>query len=228
MILQDISFESPEENILYDETLLRLAEEGRGGEVLRFWESPKLFVVLGRVSRAEDDINIENALRDQIPVLRRCSGGGTVLQGQGCLNYSLILSKETSPQLADLKGSYQFILGRVIHALKDLGVEALFHPISDIALAGTAKKISGNAQKRSRKFILHHGTILYDFDLDAMGRYLRMPRAVPEYRLNRTHREFVANIPAAAHSIKTALCKAFPADSPASSPIIPKLFPIFR
>lgn len=226
MILQDISFESPEENILYDETLLRLAEEGRGREVLRFWESPKLFVVLGRVSRPEDDINIENALRDRIPVLRRCSGGGTVMQGQGCLNYSLILSKETSPQLADLKGSYQFILGRVIHALKDLGVEALFHPISDIALVGTAKKISGNAQKRSRKFILHHGTILYNFDLDAMGRYLRMPRTVPEYRLNRTHREFVANIPAAAHSIKAALCKAFPTDSPESSPI--KLFPIFR
>ena len=99
MVAKDISFETPQENILFDEVLLSLAEQKKSGEVLRFWESDKFFIVLGRTSSPVNDIHISAAVHDKIPVLRRSSGGGTVLQGKGCLNYSLILSKETHPQI---------------------------------------------------------------------------------------------------------------------------------
>ena len=49
MILKDITLSTPEENIVYDEVLLSLAEQGQEGESLRFWESSSLFVVLGRI-----------------------------------------------------------------------------------------------------------------------------------------------------------------------------------
>jgi len=166
MILKDISFKSPQENILYDDVLLHLAEQGQQGEVLRFWESPVYFVVLGRIGKEREDAKIDAVRRDHISVLRRSSGGGTVLQGKGCLNYSLVLSQELNPQIADLRKSYQIILGKVIEALKQIGIESKFCPISDIALAENNRKFSGNAQKRLKKFILHHGTILYNFDLD--------------------------------------------------------------
>ena len=91
MLLKDISFPTPEVNILFDEVLLFLAEKGQAGEVLRFWESPVPFIVLGRTGKEEDDIYLQKAKEHHIPVLRRASGGGTVLQGKGCLNYSLVL-----------------------------------------------------------------------------------------------------------------------------------------
>ena len=92
MQLRDISFPTPQENITFDDVLLNLAEKHEAGEYLRFWESPSVFVVLGRIGRAEIDVNATNTKTDGIPVLRRSSGGGTVVQGPGCLNYSLILS----------------------------------------------------------------------------------------------------------------------------------------
>src|SRR3989338_2013917 len=102
MLFKDISFPTPQENILFDDVLLSLAEEGKSESVLRCWESPKMFIVLGRIGKAADDIHIDTVLQDKIPVLRRSSGGGTVLQGKGCLNFSLILSKYDNPQLNDI------------------------------------------------------------------------------------------------------------------------------
>ena len=212
MLLKDISFQTPQENILYDEVLLHLAEKGRQDQVLRFWESPELFVCLGRICKEDEDLKMGTVADDHIPVLRRCTGGGTVLQGKGCLNYSLILSKERDPQIADLRKSYQVILSKVVDALRRLKVEASFYPISDIALADGQKKISGNAQKRCKKFILHHGTILYDFNLGSIERYLRIPKDVPEYRLGRPHLDFVANVSLSAVDIKSSLKDIFGVD----------------
>lgn len=209
MLLKDISFNTPEENLLYDDVLLRLAEEGKMDEVLRFWESEETFIVLGRISRLEEDVKIEAAIRDGIPILRRSSGGGTVLQGRGCLNYSLILSKEWCPALEDLRKSYQMILDKVIIALGGTGIDAVFQPLCDVALRGQEKKISGNAQKRGRKFILHHGTILCRFDLETIEKYLAVPKSVPPYRRGRPHREFVANTLRRPKDMKNALVRAF-------------------
>lgn len=210
MVLKDISFETPEDNILYDEVLLELAEQN-GREFLRFWESKAPFVVLGKIGQLQDDLWIDGILRDRVPVLRRSSGGGTVVQGKGCLNYSLVLSKEIRPQIQALQKSYQYILGKVIEAFQELGVQAFFRPISDIAVkAGSDfKKISGNAQKRGRQCILHHGTVLYDFDFSLAERYLKMPKSTPEYRNGRLHRDFLANIGKPKERIMEAVSKVF-------------------
>jgi len=193
----EVSFESPDENILCDEALFRLAEKGETSEILRFWESPSVFVVLGRTGSREKDCVADTVEADRIPVLRRCSGGGTVLQGPGCLNFTLVLSKGRDRGLEDIRKSYGWILERVITVLARQNITAVFHPISDLAVArekGESLKFSGNAQRRGRKFILHHGTILRDFDLALISRYLNMPRDRPEYRNDRAHADFVTNI----------------------------------
>lgn len=210
MLLKDISLPTPQENILYDNVLLELAERGEGEETLRFWESRELFIVLGRIGNPAADLHITKVLADRIPVLRRSSGGGTVLQGKGCLNYTLLLSKER-PEIRDLHRSYQFILGRVVAALKNLGIDAASRPLSDIALAQNNKKISGNAQKRSKKFILHHGTLLYQFNLKKIEEYLVMPKDIPEYRQSRAHRDFVANLSIPAEALKKEISGVFAA-----------------
>ncbi|OGX10157.1 MAG: hypothetical protein A2Y06_00080 [Omnitrophica WOR_2 bacterium GWA2_37_7] len=212
MLFKNISFKTPEENISYDEVLFHLAEKNDSQEVLRLWESPDYFVVLGRISKEDEDVNSLNVKKDNIKVIRRSSGGGTVLQGKGCLNFSLILSKDKRKELSDLKSSYQYILNKVINVLKRLNVDAVFYPISDIAIAGTKMKISGNAQKRGRNFILHHGTVLYDLDIKKIEEYLLVPKNMPEYRQKRNHDEFVANINISASDFESEIKKEFDVD----------------
>jgi len=211
MILKDISFSDPIDNILYDEALLQLAEQGAIPEVLRLWESSRIFIVLGRTSILSDDVHVEEVRRSGVPVLRRRSGGGTVIQGPGCLNFSLILSKKKREQIMNLHQSYRYVLERVAGALKTLGIEACPRPVSDLVLMPGEYKISGNAQHRGRNFILHHGTLLYDFDLSLIDRYLTFPKSVPEYRRGRSHQDFVRNFSIPVSSLRSALIQIFSA-----------------
>ncbi len=209
MLLKDLSFLTPEENILFDEVLLHLAEQGSIQEVLRFWESQKIFIVLGRTGKLHEDVYMERARQEHVPVLRRSSGGGTVVQGPGCLNFTLILSKKHHPDIQDLRKSYIFILEKMIDAFALLHVPAVFKPVCDLALVDGEKKFSGNAQHRGRHYILHHGTILYDFDLSVIEKFLKVPKEVPEYRQGRSHRDFVTNIGVTKEAIKEAVQKIF-------------------
>ena len=212
MLLKDISFLTPEENILFDDVLLHLAEQGTIADTLRFWESDKMFVVLGRTGKLHEDVYIDRAKDANLQVLRRSSGGGTVIQGPGCVNFTLVLSKKYHPDIQDLRKSYRFILGKIITALDILGVKAVFKPISDLALLNNEKKISGNAQHRGRNYILHHGTLLYNFDLGMIEKFLKIPRDVPDYRAGRSHLEFVSNIPLNPGVIKKEIRNVFEID----------------
>jgi lipoate-protein ligase A len=84
--------------------------------------------------------------------------------------------------------------------------------ISDLALGG--RKFSGNAQQRKRTHLLHHGTILYDFDLALAGRYLRPPPRQPEYRAGRAHEEFLRNLQIPVGEVRRRLRAAWGADTP--------------
>jgi len=216
MQFRDVSFPTPQENIAFDEVLLRLAEKSDGEEYLRFWESSNIFIVLGRIGSAQADVNVIHTQEDNIPVLRRVSGGGTVVQGPGCLNYTLVLSKQKHPELNDLRKSYEWISLRVIEALRQAGCEAYFRPTSDLATGPGEKKFSGNAQRRGKHCILHHGTILYNFDLSLISRYLNMPQDIPEYRKERPHSDFITNIPIDPQVFKDRLSQSFHASAPQS------------
>lgn len=212
MQLRDISFQSPAENILYDEVLLQLADKHSAGEFLRFWESPEIFVVMGLIGKEHEDVNLDVIKKEGIKLLRRTSGGGTVLQGPGSLNFTLVLNKDRHPDLQDLRLSYSWISAKVIETFKVMGVDAVFKPISDIALAKNNKKISGNAQHRGKNYILHHGTILYQYNLDLVPRYLRMPKEMPEYRQNRSHLDFISNVNINVADFKRIVCSLFDLD----------------
>src|SRR5205823_14828569 len=87
----DLTLPTPEENLACDEALLDSCEEGRSDELLRFWQPAQYFVVLGYSNKVSTEVKLPFCGENRIPVLRRCTGGGTVLQGPGVLNYSLIL-----------------------------------------------------------------------------------------------------------------------------------------
>lgn len=187
----DVTFADDVDNLRFDEVLLREAEAGRLSGALRFWESSRLFIVLGRSGKVEDELCLDAVGRDGVAVYRRSSGGGTVVQGPGCLNYAFVLAKQQG-DLQDVRASYRWISEQVLSVLRQMGIPAGYEPISDLALEG--RKFSGNAQRRSRRYVLHHGTLLYDFALDTITKYLRQPVVQPPYRANRPHASFLTNI----------------------------------
>src|SRR5439155_24088632 len=73
-------------------------------------------------------------------------------------------------------------------------------------------KVSGNAQQRKRGYLLHHGTILYDFDIGQVDRYLQMPPRQPDYRSGRGHTAFIRNLPNNARDLKRRLREVWNAD----------------
>jgi lipoate-protein ligase A len=209
MKVSGLSFPDPLQNLIYDDELLLKAEKAGGGEVLRFWESSRIFVVMGRT--CDEQLNVHTAVcqQDKIPVLRRSSGGGTVVQGPGCLNFSLVLSKAGHPDLASITRSYEHILKKTIGSLKVSGIEAEFRPVCDLVVPSGEKKFSGNAQRRGRNYILHHGTILYGFDLTLVVRYLKLPPKMPDYRQVRPHADFLTNVNLDIPKFKAALASAW-------------------
>lgn len=200
----DLSFPDPAWNLACDEALLEILEEGYPNEILRFWESPSPFVVLGYSNRISTEANISYCQSRQIPILRRCSGGGTVLQGPGCLNYSVILRISEEGSLSSARGTNRFVMTRLRDALQPwLPDPVEIQGYTDLTLGN--RKFSGNSQRRKRKALLFHGTFLLDMDIRLIHQALHLPNIKPDYRQNRSHSEFLIHLPLPAAQVKKAL-----------------------
>ncbi len=209
----DLTLASPEENLACDEVLLDVCETGGLEGVLRFWEPAQYFVVVGYANQVMREVNSDFCQRHEIPILRRCSGGGTVLQGPGCLNYSLILKIEDSPALASIAGTNNFVLQRhqsTLQVLLRAPVEKQGH--TDLAIGGV--KFSGNAQRRRKEYLLFHGSFLLHADISLIEKALPLPSRQPDYRINRSHLDFLMNLKVPAQVLKAALAKAWNALEP--------------
>src|SRR5437867_12147466 len=143
----EFTFATPAENLACDEALLDLCEAGLCDGLLRLWEPSQYFVVLGYANKAATEVNLPFCCQNTIPVLRRCTGGGTVLQGPGCLNYSLILSTENQECLESIPAANRFILKKHQAAISELLQKSVdLEGETDLTTNGV--KFSGNAQRR--------------------------------------------------------------------------------
>jgi lipoate-protein ligase A len=234
MHLLDLTLPSPPENLACDEALLDFFEERGGTGLLRFWEPENYFVVVGYGNHVQTEVNVPACEAAGIPISRRCSGGGTVLQGPGCLNYSLVLKIDESGPLHSITSANRIIMERNREAIQTCSsrrkeahsswekgqrhvtsptVEILGH--TDLALVTrhssfvTSLKFSGNAQRRKKHFLLFHGTFLLNFDLQLVEKYLRMPSKEPDYRKGRSHKDFLTNLNLPAPKVKETLREAW-------------------
>jgi lipoate---protein ligase len=211
----DYSFQDPVENLACDEALLDQAESRQGPEILRFWESTVPFVVLGFSNPFRTETFHEACATAGIPILRRCSGGGTVLQGPGCVNYALILSMENRPELKSVTCANRFVMGRNAAILQALcGGSITVNGITDLSLNG--RKFSGNAQRRRRRYLLFHGTFLLEADLTQIDRFLPLPARQPTYRQGRSHAEFLTMLPIPRSILKQGFQQGWQATLPSA------------
>ena len=200
----DFTFHTPEQNLACDEALLDWCDQEDGPEILRFWEPSRHFVVLGISNSLESETHPEICRANRIPILRRTSGGGAVLQGPGCLNFSLILKIGDSGPLKSILQTNRHILTRHKEVLEPLlgsaiGIEG------DTDLTVDRRKFSGNSQRRKKHALLFHGSFLLSMNIKLIEKLLPIPSRQPSYRRNRSHQTFLKNLPLGAALIKEAL-----------------------
>lgn len=222
-----LTLPTPGANLALDHALLEQVEQHRLTGCLRIWEPSDYFIVLGRSSDANREVNLDACRASGVGLWQRPSGGGVVLVGPGCLMYALALRLEPSddsqpPEQAELFGQarpidqvHRLVLERHAEALVRLEPTVRREGISDLTLVANQarRKFSGNSLRLKQQAFLYHGALLYDFDLAQIERLLRWPIRVPEYREGRSHRDFVTNFPASREQLIETLAGAWQAES---------------
>lgn len=177
---EDIDFEvihgpavSPVLNVAMDETLVEDVAAGRRAPFMRIWEWDSPQIVMGSFQSYDNEINHEGVARHGITVSRRVSGGGAMFMEPGnCITFSLVVPTALVDGLS-FEESYPFLDEWVLEALRQVGVEATYVPLNDIA--SRLGKIGGAAQKRfANGFMVHHVTMAYDIDAQKMNECLRI------------------------------------------------------
>ena len=205
----DLTLPTAAENLALDEALLEEAEAAPA-ETLRLWESPQPLVVVGRSSRIDVEVRVDVCRASGIPILRRASGGAAVVTGPGCLMYALVLSYQLRPALRAVDRAHRFVLGTIGAALEPLVPDVQCRGTSDLAVGD--RKFSGNSMRCKRSHLLYHGTLLYNFPLDLIGRCLATPPHQPEYRQGRAHESFVMNLALDAATLRRTMTAAWGAE----------------
>ena len=150
-------------NLALEEYLFSLDDET---SYMLLWQNEPT-IVIGKYQNTAEEVNSEYVKEKDIHVVRRITGGGAVYHDLGNLNYTFI-SKGT--------GKKEFDFGKftmpIVKALAKLGIKAELSGRNDITIDG--KKFSGNAQYVKYGKVLHHGTLLFNSQMEELTRALKV------------------------------------------------------
>lgn len=173
--------------ISYFHALARLGEEG-----LILIEPSQPFVSLGFFDKIEG-IDEEFCKEQAIPIMRRETGGGTVLLGPGQIFYTLVIKRPNVVLRGSVSDAYQRLSSAIIAAYKALGIITSLRPINDIVTTKN-RKISGQGAGDINGHFCFVGSILIDFDTDLMHRIVRLPNTILRAKLKETLKEQMSSI----------------------------------
>jgi lipoate-protein ligase A len=196
-------------NVVFDEALLEEAErEPDHSEVLRLWHPSKPLAVIGRSSPWQTEVNHAFCQQENIPVVRRCSGGQSIVTGPGCLMYAVLLDYRRRPELRMLDAAHRFVMTKMQSALQTIGIQSLIEGTSDLTVNG--RKVSGNAMRCKKNWFIYHGTMICDMDIRVIENCLGAPFRQPEYRQQRSHQDFLAQLNTTPAKLSAAIIETWP------------------
>ncbi|WP_353988651.1 lipoate--protein ligase family protein [Ruicaihuangia caeni] len=166
---------APRVHLALDQVLTEAVGEGLRRPTLRIWEWNEPAVVIGSFQSVKNEVDLDNAARYGIDVVRRISGGGAMFMEAGSvITWSLYVPGDLVQGMS-FADSYAYLDDWALTALRSLGIEATYQPLNDIT--SPAGKIGGAAQKRlGNGAVLHHVTMSYDMDRERMTEVLRIGR----------------------------------------------------
>lgn len=134
--------------------------------VFSLWQN-KRAVIVGRNQNTFAEVNQDYIDSHDVQVVRRVSGGGAVYHDEGNICFTFFVPVESSASV----NFHQFVKP-MYDALHAVGIDAQITGRNDLEVEG--KKISGNAQRYAGGYLMHHGTLLWDTDVEAMIRSLNV------------------------------------------------------
>jgi lipoyltransferase and lipoate-protein ligase len=140
----------------------------KGDSCFMLWQNDNT-IVIGKNQNAVREINAGFVEDRGIHVARRLSGGGAVYHDLGNVNYTFIVD-DSNVETFD----FARFCRPVADALKEIGVQAEISGRNDMTIDG--KKFSGNSQYMRGSRIMHHGTLMFDSDLDICGQALKVSK----------------------------------------------------
>ena len=155
-------------------------------DIIILWQNGPS-VIIGRNQNTIEEINIPFIRSNVISVVRRLSGGGAVYHDLGNLNFTFITKSNS-----DNVNNYKKFTEPVIKSLRNLNINAQFSGRNDITIEG--RKFSGNAQYYNKDKLLHHGTILFNSDLDVVQSALNVKPAKIKSKVTKSVKSRVTNI----------------------------------
>ena len=167
MIYIETNSTDPTWNLALEEYCLK--ELVQFERILMLWQNDNA-IIIGRYQNAENEVNLAAAREIGAKIVRRPSGGGAVYHDLGNLNYTFIY-----PIDGLNRQEIAVYAGPMVKALNQIGVPAEIKGRNDLLLDG--KKISGTAQRIQKGRLMHHGTLLYDSDLDSLESVLQVDKA---------------------------------------------------
>lgn len=150
-------------------------------------------IVLGISGKPDVMVHQDDAEQQGVPLIKRFSGGGTVVVDKDTIMMSIIIHGERAlPHVERFPKPImewcESILSDEMNSLLGGGFRLREH---DFVVGD--KKIGGNAQAISGVRWLHHTSFLFDYQ-DAAMSLLKHPPKTPEYRQHRDHTDFVTRI----------------------------------
>lgn len=143
-------------------------------------------VIVGNNQNTLMEVNLNETEKRNVKVVRRLTGGGAVYHDINNICYTII-----SPYDKEVN-NYVKYTKPIIEYLNSLGVKAEFSGRNDICVDG--KKISGNAEVVYKDRIMHHGTILFDTDLEVLSSVLNQNKIKIQSKGIKSIRARVVNI----------------------------------
>jgi lipoate-protein ligase A len=164
-------------NLALEEYLLKKVDFE--DDLFFLWRNKKC-VILGRNQNPFNEVNIEYANKNDIDIVRRSTGGGTVYHDEGNINFTFITSK-----ISERLHNYEFFVTPIIEALNKLGIPARFEPKTHIYVG--EHKVSGNAQTYYKNKMIHHGTLLFDVETHHLNSVLQTKAKIDTHAIPSQH-----------------------------------------
>lgn len=160
------------------------------------WIPDRTYIILGASNKAHIAVEESLALKDNITVMKRRTGGQTVMLTPNNLIISAVITDESVMKPKDVFNNFNDIIISAIE--KDHNEKFSTRGISDIALGD--KKIMGSSMYRGKEKLFYHAVLNYNEPPSTFQKYLKHPSIEPDYRKGRMHDEFVTTLVATGYS----------------------------
>lgn len=157
---------------------------------LNTWIPDTTYIILGQSNSIEKSVRTEKIVKDEVRILKRPSGGESVVLTPNTLVISSVIKTSS---FNNPKKYFEKINEKIIQVLRKLGIQDLHHKgISDIAIG--EKKILGSSIYRKKDIVFYHAVLNVSETTDFLEKYLKHPNKEPDYRKGREHKDFVTSL----------------------------------